>query len=253
MREPDLKYSHGPEIGHQGISVSLQIGIGGRLPIGMRGRVRRNPQPLRGNRLRSPIGLGELEDLPNLALQTNPRFLTKRTGELDRVLVTIKLVVLEEPTEFIVPFALLRGQRLAFSIESPSLNLTELLVHLAEPRHASAGSIAPTVRTTRRNYGGLEHEMEVARETPAGSRRERRRVWCIMTAGSGTCSAKDVDGWGSYGFAVHPNAAGGPVVSLTYETEAEARAAHALMARVIVGAAITLTRDPQVAFARSEL
>jgi hypothetical protein len=72
------------------------------------------------NRLRSPVGLGELEDLPNLALQANPRFLTKRTGELDRVLVTIKLVVLEEPTESIVPFALLRGQRLAFSIESPS-------------------------------------------------------------------------------------------------------------------------------------
>ena len=36
-----------------------------------------------------------------------------------------------------------------------------------------------------------------------------------------------------------PNAAGGPVVSLTSETKAEARAAHALMAKVIVGAAIT--------------
>ena len=32
-----------------------------------------------------------------------------------------------------------------------------------------------------------------------------------------------------------PNAEGGPLVSLTYETEAEARAAHALMAMVIVG------------------
>ena len=30
-----------------------------------------------------------------------------------------------------------------------------------------------------------------------------------------------------------PNAEGGPLVSLTYETEAEARAAHALMAMVI--------------------
>ena len=38
-----------------------------------------------------------------------------------------------------MPFALLRGQRPAFSIESPSLNLTELLVHLAEPWHAAAG------------------------------------------------------------------------------------------------------------------
>jgi hypothetical protein len=55
----------------------------------------------------------------------------------------------------------------------------------------------------------------------------------------GDVQRQSVDGWGSYGFAVLPNAAGGPVVSLTYETEAEARAAHALMAQVIVGAAIT--------------
>ena len=55
----------------------------------------------------------------------------------------------------------------------------------------------------------------------------------------GDVQRQSVDGWGSYGFAVLPNAAGAPVVSLTYETEAEARAAHALMARVIVGAAIT--------------
>jgi hypothetical protein len=32
---------------------------------------------------------------------------------------------------------------------------------------------------------------------------------------------------------------GSPVVSLSYGTEAEARAAHALMAKVIVGGAIT--------------
>ena len=39
---------------------------------------------------------------------------------------------------------------------------------------------------------------------------------------------QSVDGWGNWGFAFLPNAADGPVVSLTYETEAEARAAHAL-------------------------
>ena len=48
-----------------------------------------------------------------------------------------------------------------------------------------------------------------------------------------------VDGWGNWGFAILPNVAGGPVVSLTYETEAEASAAQALMAMVIVGAGIT--------------
>ena len=33
----------------------------------------------------------------------------------------------------------------------------------------------------------------------------------------GDVQRQSVDGWGSYGFAVLPNAAGGPVVSLTYE------------------------------------
>ena len=51
---------------------------------------------------------------------------------------------------------------------------------------------------------------------------------------------QSVDGWGNWGFAVLPNAAGGPVVSLTYETEAEARAAHALMDR----AGSTSTKAP---------
>jgi hypothetical protein len=86
----------------------------------------------------------------------------------------------------------------------------------------------------------LAHEIEVpaAWRDPPRLRREWRRVWCIMTARSVRCSA-NVDGWGSWGFAILPNAAGRPVVSLTYETEAEARASHALMAKVIVGAAIT--------------
>ena len=66
--------------------------------------------------------------------------------------------------------------------------------------------------------------------TPPRLRREWRRAWCIMTAGSGTCSAKVWTDGATWGFAVLPNAAGGPVVSLTYETEAEARA-HALMAK----------------------
>ena len=48
----------------------------------------------------------------------------------------------------------------------------------------------------------------------------------------GDVQRQSVDGWGNWGFAVLPNAAGGPVVSLTYETEAEARAAHALMANL---------------------
>ena len=55
----------------------------------------------------------------------------------------------------------------------------------------------------------------------------------------GDVQRQSVDGWGGSGLAVLPNAAGGPVVSLTYETEAAAKAAHALMAQVIVGAAIT--------------
>jgi hypothetical protein len=55
----------------------------------------------------------------------------------------------------------------------------------------------------------------------------------------GDVQRQSADGWGNWGFAVLPDAAGGPVVSLTYETEAEARAAHDLMAKVIVGAAIT--------------
>jgi hypothetical protein len=43
---------------------------------------------------------------------------------------------------------------------------------------------------------------------------------------------------GGWGFNVLSERAG-PVVSLTYGTEAEAKAAHARMAKVIVGAAIT--------------
>jgi hypothetical protein len=39
---------------------------------------------------------------PNLALQANPHFLTKRTGELDRVLVTIELVVCEPVGELVI-------------------------------------------------------------------------------------------------------------------------------------------------------
>jgi hypothetical protein len=55
----------------------------------------------------------------------------------------------------------------------------------------------------------------------------------------GDVQRQSVDGWGNWGFAVLPNAAGRPVVSLTYATEAQAKEAHDLMAKVIVGAAIT--------------
>jgi hypothetical protein len=37
----------------------------------------------------------------------------------------------------------------------------------------------------------------------------------------GDVQRQSVDGWGNWGFAVLPNVAGGPAVSLTYETEAE--------------------------------
>ena len=56
----------------------------------------------------------------------------------------------------------------------------------------------------------------------------------MRIASSGPCTAKMAAG----GFNVLRER-GGPVVTLTYETEAKAQEAHDLMAKVIAGAAIT--------------
>jgi hypothetical protein len=55
----------------------------------------------------------------------------------------------------------------------------------------------------------------------------------------GDVQRQSADGWGEWGFTVNPPTSGSPVVGLTYATEAEAKAAHAMMAKVIIGAAIT--------------
>ena len=55
----------------------------------------------------------------------------------------------------------------------------------------------------------------------------------------GDLQPQHADGWGYWGFTVNPPSPGSPVVGLTYVSEAEAKAAHAMMAKVIIGAAIT--------------
>jgi hypothetical protein len=53
-------------------------------------------------------------------------------------------------------------------------------------------------------------------------------------------AAHHTHGWGFSVVTEHDT----PLVALTYETEAKAKEAHVLMAKVIVGAAVTLGRRP---------